>query len=138
MNPARLRPLDALLPGRQPRPGAQHEGLPAGHGFLQRRRCPHRRPRRRLRGAQLTRWRRVTAALDWWYSSKRRRWFYAPIGSPPTPGVFGDMETLPKWPRWLCWMFTEHRVELHWGDYLNDVSGTRCRCAKIDVEKVWN
>jgi hypothetical protein len=81
---------------------------------------------------------RIIAAFDWWYSNKRHDWFYSPIGGPPEPGVFGNMETLPMWPRWLCWLFTCHKVELKWADYMADVSGIRCRCAKIDRERPWD
>ena len=77
---------------------------------------------------------RRIAALDWWFSSKRHDWFYSPIGKERA----GWFETLPKWPRWLCWLFTRHKVEIRWADYNADVSGTRCRCAKIDQERPWN
>ena len=53
-------------------------------------------------------------------------------------GVFANMETLPMWPRWACWLFTRHKVELKWADYMNDVSGIRCRCDKIDKENAWD
>jgi hypothetical protein len=57
--------------------------------------------------------------LDWLYSE------YFPIGG----------RSLPTYPRWLCWLLTGHSQTLHWGDYLNDVSGIRCRCGLKETER---
>jgi len=81
-----------------------------------------------MRAMAFSRLTRIIAALDWWYSSKRHDWFW---------GKVSTLGTLPKWPRRWCWLFTRHKVEIEWADYVADASGVRCRCGKIDKERLW-
>jgi len=47
----------------------------------------------------------------------------------PAPDI-SDVYLQEKDERWL--------LQIRWADYNADVSGIRCRCAKIDQEKPWN
>jgi hypothetical protein len=38
-----------------------------------------------------------------------------------------------NFPEWLCGWIFEHALLFRWADYMNDVSGLRCRCGKENV-----
>jgi hypothetical protein len=39
-----------------------------------------------------------------------------------------EFRPLPHLPRWICWLFTRHKMTLEYADYNVDIRGKRCYC----------